>query len=100
MSSFALLFSFFQDIADSDITEPIAFSSAIYMAAMMLSTVGEGVYGPVPVSPLARIAASVAVLFFLPLAAIRVSRRFSCCVIYIYIYISLWPEIYRDRLGH
>lgn len=73
---------FVQDISDSDMAEPIEFTSAIYMAAMMLSTVGEGVYGPVPVSPLARVAASVAVLFFLPLAAIRVSRRFCCAICY------------------
>lgn len=48
------------------------FTTALYLAAMMLSTVGDGGYGPTPVSPLARIAASVAVLIFLPLAAIRV----------------------------
>ena len=65
-----------QDTADSDIGDPIEFTSAIYMAAMMLSTVGEGVHGPVPVSPLARVATSIAVLFFLPLAAIRVRKIF------------------------
>lgn len=62
-----------QDISESDTSEALEFSSALYMAAMMLSTVGEGGYGPVPVSPFARVVTSIAVLVFLPLAAIRVS---------------------------
>lgn len=55
-------------MSQTDPGEPMEFSTALYVSAMMLSTVG----GPVPVSPGARVAAALAVLVFLPLAAIRV----------------------------
>lgn len=55
-------------MSQTDPGEPIQFTTALYVSAMMLSTVG----GPVPVSPGARVAAAIAVLVFLPLAAIRV----------------------------
>lgn len=55
-------------MSQTDPDEPMQFTTALYVSAMMLSTVG----GPVPVSPGARVAAAIAVLVFLPLAAIRV----------------------------
>lgn len=58
----------FQDMSLTDPGEPMQFTTALYVSAMMLSTVG----GPVPVSAGARVAAAIAVLVFLPLAAIRV----------------------------
>ncbi|CAB1119674.1 unnamed protein product [Ectocarpus sp. CCAP 1310/34] len=62
-----------EDISEADPEDAIDFTSALYMAATMLSTVGEGVYGPVPMSRGARLASVVAVLVFVPLAAIRVA---------------------------
>lgn len=55
-------------MSQTDAGEAMKFTTAVYVSAMMLSTVG----GPVPVSPGARVAAAIAVLVFLPLAAIRV----------------------------
>lgn len=66
---------FRQDISEADPEEAIDFTSALYMAATMLSTVGEGVYGPVPMSRGARLASVIAVLVFVPLAAIRVRGK-------------------------
>ncbi|CAM9877435.1 unnamed protein product, partial [Ectocarpus sp. 8 AP-2014] len=62
-----------EDISGADPEEAIDFTSALYVAATMLSTVGEGVYGPVPMSRGARLASAIAVLVFVPLAAIRVA---------------------------
>lgn len=59
-----------QDLSDPGF--PLTFANAVYMSAMLLTTVGEGGYGPVPVSPYLRCAAAAAVLLFLPLAAVRV----------------------------
>eukprot|EP00903_Cladosiphon_okamuranus_P012012 g11279.t1 len=58
-----------EDMSQTDPGEPMQFTTALYVSAMMLSTVG----GPIPVSPGARVAAAIAVLVFLPLAAIRVA---------------------------
>eukprot|EP00752_Nemacystus_decipiens_P013364 g11833.t1 len=58
-----------EDMSQTDPGEPMQFATALYVSSMILSTVG----GPVPVSPGARVAAAIAVLVFLPLAAIRVA---------------------------
>lgn len=62
-----------QHISADKTSDSLSFASAVYMSAMILTTVGEGGDGPVPVSTLARIAATFVLIAFLPLVAIRVS---------------------------
>lgn len=64
-----------QDISNPGF--PLTYANAVYMSAMLLTTIGEGGHGPVPVSAFARCAAAGAVLIFLPLVAIRVSTECS-----------------------